>query len=249
MRVSVIIPVWAVTHELRELTRQCLRSLKQTILDDNSMEIIIVDNGGIFGTDCLRDYPISTVITNKTNLGYPAGSNQGMRFATGDIFCIANNDTRPSPNWLRLTKEIFESNKKVGSLHFKMVDYDQEIILGKDVWLKGKVVYWSQSFFCLRREAIEEIGLMDENYGLGGQDDYDWHYRMNILHKWLSPYTNKAAYQHKDSSTQILIDSEVKEELYAKNTAYFKSKYGKTPNEMWEHLYPDMKNHSWKPFI
>jgi GT2 family glycosyltransferase len=130
-----------------------------------------------------------------------------------------------------------------------MVDYDEEMTLGNDVWLEGKEGYWSQSFFCLRREAIEEIGLFDENYGLGGQDDYDWHYRMNTLHKWLSPYTNKAAYQHKDSSTQILIDPEVKEKLYAKNTAYFKSKYGKTPSEMWEYLYPDMKNHSWKPFV
>ena len=82
---SIIVPCW---NQL-EFTRQCMAALKShTRLP---WELIVVDNGSTDGTAIylagVRDMaavPV-TVVTNATNLGFPAAINQGLQHARGRI--------------------------------------------------------------------------------------------------------------------------------------------------------------------
>lgn len=177
--------------------------------------------------------------------------------ATGDLICIANNDIKVSPNWITATEEVFKELPKVGSLHFKMVQYNEPFNLGNAVWDHGKEKWCHGSFFVWRKEAVEDIegfksqnkrGPCDEGYGLGGYDDYDWQHRMRHLKGWKIAYTNGAAFQHKDSSTQNLLEQESRKTSDNKNREYFKSKFGEYPDVIWEQRFPEQKEIPWRPF-
>lgn len=245
-KISVILPCWIVNDELYQLTGKAIQSL-QNSNSWNECELIIIDNASPVGGDQLMSIA-NTYIRNKENLGYPKAVNQGIKLAFGDLICIANNDIKVSPNWIEVTKEVFKRLPEAGSLHFKMIGYEEPFNLGEDVWNKGKERWCTGSFFIWRKKAIEEIGGIDESYGLGGYDDWDWHQRMNHIGGWESVYTNAAGYQHKDSTSQNLRDESERLESDKRNREYFKSKFGKYPEEIWEEKYPGQFKKPWKPF-
>lgn len=235
-KISTIMPLWVINEELYELTRNTL----PTVLSD---ELILVDNASTIGADqFLMNSDI--YIRNKINLGYPKAVNQGVALAHGDLIAIANNDIRVSPNWKEIAEEVFEKLPKAGSLHFKMVEYNAPFNLGTEVWDHGKELWCHGSFFVIRREAW--VGI-DENFGLGGYDDYDWQLRMREK-GWKTVYTNGAAFQHKDSSSQLLRDPQERTETDRKNYEYFKKKHGEYPDKMWQRLYPKQFERGWLPF-
>ena len=97
---SIIVPVW---NQL-EFTQQCLASLKEHTRPE--WELIVVDNGSNDGTAAylagVRDMasvPV-TVVTNLTNLGFPAAVNQGLRLARGEYLVLLNNDVVVTDAWL-----------------------------------------------------------------------------------------------------------------------------------------------------
>jgi glycosyltransferase involved in cell wall biosynthesis len=80
---SIIIPCW---NEL-EFTRQCITAIKNHT--HPPWELIVIDNGSTDGTGIylagVRDLaavPV-TLVTNTTNLGFPAAINQGLGNGTG----------------------------------------------------------------------------------------------------------------------------------------------------------------------
>ena len=162
MKISIIIPVWIINDELYELTSKTIESLKSSDGYDKC-ELIIVDNASPIGGDqCLNVSDI--YIRNKENLGYPKAVNQGVKLATGDLIVVANNDIKVSPNWITVTEQVFSELPKVGSLHYKMVLYDEPFNLGNKVWDKGKEKWCHGSFFTWRREAMEDIeGFKSQN--------------------------------------------------------------------------------------
>ena len=119
---SVIMPIWIKNDELYELTGNALASLFASYGWSNC-EFIIVDNASPIGADQLL--PIADIyIRNKENLGYVKAVNQALKLANGDLVAVPNNDIRVSPNWINIAKEVFQRDKKSGSLHFKMVGYN-----------------------------------------------------------------------------------------------------------------------------
>lgn len=249
LKISVIIPAWITSDELYELTNQTVMSLSRS-KGWQRCELIIVDNGSPLGGDQLMK--VSDIyIRNKENVGYPKAVNQGIALATGDYICIANNDIRVSPNWIEVTRKIYANVKMIGSIHFKMVNYNSPFNLGNAVWDKGKERWCTGSFFLFNKMALlrlqDEYGyIMDEKYGLGGYDDWDWHHRLNHQCEWKSVYTNAAAFQHKHSSTLGLDEQRINRDN--KNREYFKRKFGKYPEEIWTKKYPGQMNKSYLPF-
>ena len=78
---SIIIPCWSQL----EFTRQCIAVLNRHTR--RPWELIVIDNGSTDGTAeylaGVRDMasvPV-TVITNRTNRGFPAAINQGLKAA------------------------------------------------------------------------------------------------------------------------------------------------------------------------
>ena len=97
---SIVVPCW---NQLA-FTKQCLAALK--IHTRPTWELIVIDNGSTDGTaiylEGARDMaavPV-TVVSNATNLGFPAAINQGLQLARGEYLVLLNNDVVVTDGWL-----------------------------------------------------------------------------------------------------------------------------------------------------
>ncbi|WP_020471398.1 glycosyltransferase [Zavarzinella formosa] len=188
---SVVIPV----HNELNYTRLCLDSLR--LVTDEPFEVIVVDNGSSDGTSgYLRSLAASDgrirVITNPTNRGFAAAVNQGMIAAAGRQILLLNNDTILPTGWLRRLLSALNSDVKVGLVGpcSNNVSGEQQINVTYDdlAGIDGFAWEWGHSNagrladtdrlvgFCLltRREVIDRIGLLDEQFGLGCYEDDDF---------------------------------------------------------------------------
>lgn len=226
---KVIMPCWIINEQLLLLTQSAIESL-------GDVELIIIDNGSPMGGGYLRSVA-STYIRNKENLGYAKAVNQGLKLCDkGEIVAVANNDIRVSSNWQEVAKAILK-NEKVGSVHFRMIGYDESFIEEKDVWYGGKERWCSSSFFVVRN-----VQLYDENY-FNSYDDWDFWKRMRDQ-GYIQAYTNIAQYQHKDSFTQQFIPN--REEFDIRNREYFKKKHGGYPEDLFEKEFPGELVKNWR---
>ena len=89
---SVIIACWNQVG----FTQQCFAALKEHTKP--AWELIVIDNGSNDGTAAylagVRDManaPV-TVVTNTTNVGFPAAVNQGLRLARGEYLVLLNDN-------------------------------------------------------------------------------------------------------------------------------------------------------------
>lgn len=173
MKLSIIIPI----KDNLELTRVCIDSLEEYTKD---YELILIDDGSIdpdmncylftkAGTNC-------KIIRNDISLGYTVSANLGIRAAKGDYIVIANNDVVFTPNWAEKMIKHFDNDAKLGVVGpttnkvqgFQSVDYNKT----------GTNFQYSDAltFFCvmLRRSIVNSIGLLDERFSPGGQEDTDY---------------------------------------------------------------------------
>jgi len=59
------------------------------------------------------NYPRTRVLLSKTNLGFAAGNNWGIRQAKGEFIFIVNNDTEVTPNLIHSLLRPFYSDPKI----------------------------------------------------------------------------------------------------------------------------------------
>lgn len=183
---SVII----VTYQSESEVEPCLRSVLASIGDEN--EVIVVDNGS-------TDRTLATVravsdrvmlIRNEQNLGYTAAANVGMRASRGRYLALLNPDTVVQPTWLEgLTARFVDSSVgAVGPVSdavagIQAVAYHLERSLaGSDfsnIQRELAARHSGESIsspllmgFCLvlRRDILDQIGLLDEDLWLGNDD-------------------------------------------------------------------------------
>lgn len=237
-QVDIVMPVWATDHETIQITEAAVESLK------GSGRLIVVDNGSTVGGGQLRGWA-DLYVRNKENLGYAKAVNQGLKLA-GDLVAVANNDIRVSPNWEEVALSIFDSSVKnsklrgmPGSVHFRMIPYNQPFNPGTETWVEGKERWCSSSFF-----VMQNVQFYDENF-LNSLDDWDFWRRFREDH-YATVYTNKAEYQHLDSYTQQKIPSRADNDN--KNLQYYFKKWGETPDEWMARVYPEQLAQPWKPF-
>lgn len=229
---KVIMPVYSISDQFINLTENAVNSLGDGVF------LIIIDNGSTHGAGQLREWA-DLYIRNKENLGYAKAVNQGLKMCDhGEIVAIANNDIRISPGWQKVSKAIMK-DISVGSVHFRMIPYDQPFSPGDSVWIGDKERWCSSSFFVMRN-----VQLYDENF-LNSYDDWDYWKRMRNK-GFIQAYTNKVEYQHMDSFTQQLIEN--RKEIDKQNREYFKTKHGGYPEDLFEKEFPGMLALNWKPF-
>ena len=186
-RTSIII----ITFNQIEFTIQCVESIKR--MTDEPYELIFVDNGSTDGTAAyLESIGGARVIRNQTNRGFPAAVNQGIEVATGEQVLLFNNDTVVTTGWLARMLATLASDPKiglvgpcsnyVGSEQQVNVNYDSLAGLDGFAWEMGKThdraVEDTHRLigFCLliRRAVVDEIGLLDERFGIGCFEDDDY---------------------------------------------------------------------------
>lgn len=162
-KISVIITNW----NRKEDTLATLQSLSECLLNNFSLEIVVVDNGSQDGSpDAVEKFSRSASkngfsirqIINKENLGFCKGNNMGIKDALkegADYIVLLNNDTIVDKNIFRNFVLIANQNKNIGAISPKIYfalgfEFHKERYkkseLGRVIWAAGGDVDWKNVY-------------------------------------------------------------------------------------------------------
>ncbi|MDQ6815255.1 MAG: glycosyltransferase family 2 protein [Bacteroidota bacterium] len=226
--------------------------LLQSIFNKNrfiSIEVIVVDNGS--KVDDVADwsirFPSVTFIRSETNLGFAGGNNLGIKSAKGEYLFLVNNDTEVTENLVGLLADILDKNAIVGAVSPAIFYFDQPDVFqyagftkmnyltgrnetigigekntGQYNYATGKTAYAHGAAMMLRREAIEQAGLMADNYFLY-YEELDWCER--IKQKGFEIWVNTNAVIFHKESRSVGRQSALKEYYMNRNRILFIRKH------------------------
>ncbi|MDG7041726.1 MAG: glycosyltransferase family 2 protein [Nitrososphaerota archaeon] len=205
-KVTIVILNWNGLND----TIECLESLKQ--INYCNYEIIVVDNGSAGNDVKVLEEKYSSyarIIANGQNLGFAGGNNVGIRQALkagADYVLVLNNDTVVEPVFLSELVAAAEKDSRIGALGPKLYYYDNPAKLqlrqlyGKLGNTAREMETLSGAAFLVRRQALEEVGLLDEVFYPAYCEDRDFFERLKVHgYKILCVPTSKV--YHKMSAT------------------------------------------------
>jgi len=244
---SIVIVNW----NTKEALKGCLESIYASGLD--SFEIIVADNASEDSSISMleEEFPQARLIKNARNVGFARASNQGMFLSRGDHILLLNSDTQIEAQALRRIIEFMEEHPQAGAMGPRLVlpdDRPQPYSFGCDptlgyLWRRGlnlllrkgylhdwgteeiREVDWvSGASLMLRRRALEETGLLDENFFLYFEDN---DLCLRLRQKGWKVYFNPMV-QVIHLGGESLVKNEPARAEYYRSLLYFYSKhYGK----------------------
>ncbi len=251
-KVSIIV----VTYNNVELTQKCIDSILQKTAYPN-YEIIIVDNKSTDNTkeylkELIKKYDNIKIILNDENTGFARGNNIGIQKADGEFIVLLNNDTVVTRGWITgLIKHLSDEIGMVGPItnsigNEAMINVDYLDIADMDLFA---LKYTTQNFgkinkeipvlamFCvaLRRSTIEEVGMLDESYGVGMFEDDDYSYAIRSKGYKIA-CAEDVFIHHFGRASFKKLDDKVYKNIFETNKSIFENKWG----VMWvPHKYRD----------
>jgi N-acetylglucosaminyl-diphospho-decaprenol L-rhamnosyltransferase len=207
-----------------------------------------------------RGFPQVTLIANSQNMGFAAASNQGLRLARGRYLLLLNPDTVPRPGALAALVAFMDAHPEAGIAGPRLLYADGSLQSSgrpcptlaselRDILalyrLTGGERFWghgrdnsrvqeadSISGACLliRRETMEEIGLLDEGYFLYFEET-DWCLRA-WQHGWKVYYVPQAEVVHHSMlSTKQRVEPRLVEIYFHSRMHYFRKHH--SPWSLW----------------
>ena len=223
MKLSIVI----VNYNVRHYLTACLDSVARA-LDDIEGEVFVVDNNSSDDSveTIIRDYPWVHLINNKENLGFSKANNIAIRQSKGKYVLLLNPDTIVGKDTLRGVVEFLDNNPKAGAagvrMHngdgtlapesrraiptpwiagLKMLGFTKRYYMSHLSWDEpGLIEVVSGAFFMVRRAALDEVGLLDEDFFMYGEDiDLSFRILKGDWQNWYLPYD---IVHYKGQSTQ-----------------------------------------------
>jgi len=185
-----------------DLTIKCLKSIK--LCTHHPYHLIWVDNGSdteerneVFKCIKMYDIPFKHIALD-INYGFPRGVNEGIKISTAEYIVLLNNDTEVTDGWLGKLVGHLEEHKEValvGAVSNGIANIQNWIKCSKFLGLSPQepaetfinnlpshclVGRYYVSYFCVatKRSIIDEIGLLDEEFGIGYHEDTDYDNRL-----------------------------------------------------------------------
>lgn len=237
-----------VNYNNLEYTKLCIESIERHgIHYPGSYEIIVVDNHSDDGSkEWLEQCPYKYII-NDENRGFPAGCNQGIQLADrdSDIFLL-NNDTIVMPNSIYCLRMGLYENEQIGmtgsvtnyASNDQMINQSYDTLEGYIEYCAAHNVYSTENHemriklvgfaVMLKRKVVDEVGMLDEAFGLGHYEDDDLSvrclkagYRIVLCKdSFIYHYGNRSFCKRKQD------DAQAHHEGIVKNYTYFMNKWG-----------------------
>lgn len=191
-------------------------------------EIYVVDNLSTDGTvETLQPrHPDVHFIANKQNVGFACANNQAIRCTDSEYVLLLNPDTVVYENTLRGVLDFMDQHPEAGGAGvrmltregkpapesrraiptpwvamLKMLGATRRYYMSHLSWDEpGQIEAISGAFCMLRRKALDQIGLLDEDYFMYGED-IDLSYRL-LKGGWQNWYLPFDIIHYKGESTQ-----------------------------------------------
>lgn len=216
---SVVLVCW----NNRAYLEPCLRSLLEAGMQ-STFDVVVVDNGSTDGSQAMlrADFPAVRLIENGANLGLSRASNQGIQATTGRSVLLLNNDTLVNGPSLDAMVAFLDATPGAGAVGGRLLNPDgsfqsafapfstwrEELLIATGLGERlrpgypssravpdTRAVDWlSSACLLLRRAALDEVGLLDEEYFIYG-DEVDLQYRLQRA-GWMVYYLPTATTIH-----------------------------------------------------
>ena len=223
MKLSVII----VSYNVRQYLTACLDSVA-IALEGIESQVFVVDNNSTDDSVEVvrRDYPWVHLINNIENLGFSKANNIAIRKSKAQYVLLLNPDTKVEPETLRGVVDFMDSHPEAGAVGVRMHNADgtlapesrravpTPLVAARKMLGFSKRYYMSHlswdepsqiqvvsgAFMMLRRKAIDEVGMLDEDFFMYGED-IDLSYRL-LKGGWQNWYVPFDIVHYKGQSTQ-----------------------------------------------
>ena len=201
MKLSIVI----VSYNVRSFVAQCLDSVQKASEGLDGVEVFVVDNASSDDTvDYIgHHYPWVRLIANDDNLGFSRANNIAIRQAEGEYILLLNPDTIVAEPTLRECVSFMDAHPQAGGLGvrmhnadgslapesrraipspwvscLKMLGFTKRYYMSHLSWDEpGRIEVVSGAFFLLRKKALDQVGLLDEDFFMYGED-IDLSYRL-----------------------------------------------------------------------
>ena len=223
MKLSVVI----VSYNVRLLLEECFRSVEKA-LEGIEGEIYVVDNHSSDGSvDYLRPlFPEVHFIANDDNRGFACANNQAIRLSEAEYVLLLNPDTVVYENTLRGCVDFLDGHPEAGGVGvrmltregtpapesrravptpwvatLKMLGFSRRYYMSHLPWDQPVQIEVISGAFCmLRHKALDQIGLLDEDFFMYGED-IDLSFRL-LKGGWQNWYLPFDIIHYKGESTQ-----------------------------------------------
>ncbi len=246
---AVDLAIVIVNWNTRELLRDCLNSFAQA--SGASCQAVVVDNGSSDGSPGMveEEFPFVRLIANADNQGFGRANNQGIRESGAARYVLLlNSDTLVRPGALRALVRFMDEHPQAGACGPRLLRPDgspQPYTFGSDPtpgyllarglnqlvfrrylhnWGTSSVqeVDWvSGASLMVRREAIEQAGLLDEAIFMYFEDN-DWCLRIRQA-GWKVYYNPQVEIVH--IGGQSLKQNPKAQQAYYQSLNYFYAKH------------------------
>jgi len=258
-----VVSVVMVTHNERTVTRLGVESILAHT--DEPFELIVVDNASGAPT---REYldvvasrnPHVRVVSNVNNRGFAGGVNQGLRRATADVVVVVNNDIIVTPGWTRgLSAHLDDpSTGAVGPVTNRCGNHAEiptayrtyaELLAfaaeraGSHVGEVTELPMLVMFCVAMRRDVLQRVGLLDEQFGIGLFEDDDYARRLAGAGLRMVCAEDVFVHHFGEASFSRLYASGRRSQQFERNRARFEAKWGiawspheRRTDESYEHV-------------
>jgi GT2 family glycosyltransferase len=183
--------------------KQLLYSLKKYTVADLIDSLIMVDDGSLpavkeSGLD-FNLWDNTQLIRNDTSIGFPAACNQIIKATGSDHICILNSDTFVAPGWLEYLHDAMDDSTGIIGPSTSYANDPQcrrDICGVRHQMTEDDIISYARKLksmykepinigsvltgFCMliSRKALDDVGLFDEDFGLGSFEEADLCMRM-----------------------------------------------------------------------
>ena len=211
-KISVII----VSYNVCQLLDECLQSVERA-LDGVESDIFVVDNRSTDHTvETLRPkHPQVNFIANPTNVGFARANNQAIRRSDAEYVLLLNPDTVVYEPTIKGCLDFMDQHPEAGGAGvrmltregnpapesrravptpwvsmLKMLGFTRRYYMSNLPWDQpGRIEVVSGAYCLLRRQALNQVGLLDEDFFMYGEDiDLSFRLLKGGWQNWYLPF-------------------------------------------------------------
>ena len=102
--------------------------LEQGSVPPGTAEVCVADNASRDGSPEMvrEEFPTVRIISNESNRGFAAATNQGLRESRGRYLMLLNPDTKSTPDFMGVLIRFLESHPRAGAVAPRLLGSDGE---------------------------------------------------------------------------------------------------------------------------